>query len=224
MGFSRQEHRSRLPFPSPGDLPNPRIEPRSPALQADSSPSEPPGKPQICIPPKISHSAQRYWLRIPTGSVNPVRLSCLNTVWGLPGNHWLEVIISIWFFLLPRQLSLKRKRGLSGLSYLWIYEFSIHLVLFSPLKASDRQLIARERAVSKLHFEGIREYCFWITSFPWQLPNPVQQEAWRPHGPLKLSDGVWANARANQISPTLATSEHSLEMTASASKEVCKPE
>ena len=32
MGFSRQEYRSRLPFPSPGDLPNPGIEPRSPAL------------------------------------------------------------------------------------------------------------------------------------------------------------------------------------------------
>ena len=36
IGFSRQEYWSRLPFPSPGDLPNPGIEPRSPALQADS--------------------------------------------------------------------------------------------------------------------------------------------------------------------------------------------
>ena len=36
---------SGLPFPSPGDLPNPGIKPRFPALQADSSPSEPPGKP-----------------------------------------------------------------------------------------------------------------------------------------------------------------------------------
>ena len=35
MEFSRQEYWSRLPFPSPGDLPNPGIEPRSPALQAD---------------------------------------------------------------------------------------------------------------------------------------------------------------------------------------------
>ena len=47
MGFSRQEYWSGLPFPSPGDLPNPGIEPRSPALQADSLPSEPPGKPRI---------------------------------------------------------------------------------------------------------------------------------------------------------------------------------
>ena len=46
MGFSRQEYWSGLPFPSPGDLPNPGIKPRSPALQADSLPSEPPGKPR----------------------------------------------------------------------------------------------------------------------------------------------------------------------------------
>ena len=40
MGFSRQEYWSELPFPSPGDLPNPGIEPGSPALQADSLPTE----------------------------------------------------------------------------------------------------------------------------------------------------------------------------------------
>ena len=39
MGFSRQEYWSGLPFPSPGDLPDPRIEPRSPALQADAFPN-----------------------------------------------------------------------------------------------------------------------------------------------------------------------------------------
>ena len=45
MEFSRQEYWSGLPFPSLGDLPDPEIEPRSPALQADALPSEPPGKP-----------------------------------------------------------------------------------------------------------------------------------------------------------------------------------
>ena len=45
MGFPWQECCTGLPFPSPGDLPNPGIEPVSPALQADSLPSEPPGKP-----------------------------------------------------------------------------------------------------------------------------------------------------------------------------------
>ena len=45
MGFSRQECWSGLPFPSPGDLPDPGIEPGSPALWADALPSEPLGKP-----------------------------------------------------------------------------------------------------------------------------------------------------------------------------------
>ena len=44
MGFSRQEYWSRLPFPSPGDLPYPGIEPGSPTLEADALTSEPPGK------------------------------------------------------------------------------------------------------------------------------------------------------------------------------------
>ena len=45
MGFSRQEYWSGVPFPSPGDLPNPGIKPRSPAFQADAFTSELPGKP-----------------------------------------------------------------------------------------------------------------------------------------------------------------------------------
>ena len=44
MGFSEQEYWSGLPFPSPGDLPDPGIEPRFPALQADALTSELPGK------------------------------------------------------------------------------------------------------------------------------------------------------------------------------------
>ena len=48
MGLSRQAYWSGLPFPSPGDLPDPGMEPGSPALQADSLPSEPRGKP-LCV-------------------------------------------------------------------------------------------------------------------------------------------------------------------------------
>ena len=51
MGFSRQEYRSGLPFPSPEDLPDPGIEPGSPALQADALPSEPPGKHHVSSRP-----------------------------------------------------------------------------------------------------------------------------------------------------------------------------
>ena len=46
MGFSRQKYWSGLPFPPSGDLSNPGIEPRSPEVQADSLPAEPPGKPK----------------------------------------------------------------------------------------------------------------------------------------------------------------------------------
>ena len=54
MGFSRQEYWCGLLSPSPGDLPNPGIKPRSPAWQADSFPeSEPPGKPNF--KPYLSH-------------------------------------------------------------------------------------------------------------------------------------------------------------------------
>ena len=48
MGFSRQGYWTGLPFLSPGDLSNPGIEPRSLALQADTLPSEPAGKPTTC--------------------------------------------------------------------------------------------------------------------------------------------------------------------------------
>ena len=47
MGFSRQEYWNGLPFPSPGDLPDPGMEPGSLALEADALTSEPPGKPSL---------------------------------------------------------------------------------------------------------------------------------------------------------------------------------
>ena len=47
MGFSRQEYWSGLPFPFPGDLPDPEIEPGSSALEAGTLTSEPPGKPCV---------------------------------------------------------------------------------------------------------------------------------------------------------------------------------
>ena len=56
MGFSRQEYWSGLPFPAPGHLPNPGIESRSPALQADALTSEPPGKPTIIVTRKMPNN------------------------------------------------------------------------------------------------------------------------------------------------------------------------
>ena len=57
MGFSRQECWSGWPCPPPGDLPNPGIKPKSSALQADSFPSEPPGKPKT-----------KYYMKFTTGT------------------------------------------------------------------------------------------------------------------------------------------------------------
>ena len=78
MGFSRQEYWSGLPFPSPGDLPDPGMEPRSPALQADSLPFELPGIYMLVSP-------IRCWL--------PRERGCplLHWLWGLcsdPGTQW----------------------------------------------------------------------------------------------------------------------------------------
>ena len=56
MGFSRQEYWSGLPFPSPGDFPDPGIEPGSPALEADTLTSEPPGKESYDQPKHIFKS------------------------------------------------------------------------------------------------------------------------------------------------------------------------
>ena len=63
-----QEYWSRLPFPSPGVLPNPGIEPWSPALRADSLPSQPPGKPNCLL---FSN-----WLKYDLVSINTTRLIC----------------------------------------------------------------------------------------------------------------------------------------------------
>ena len=60
MGFSRQEYWSGLPFPSPGDLPDPGIEPRSSALQADTLTSEPRGKSKINKNMHLSWTVRRW--------------------------------------------------------------------------------------------------------------------------------------------------------------------
>ena len=58
MALHRQEYWSGLPFPSPGDLPDPAIKPGSPVLQADSLLSDPPEKPRICSESQYSTASQ----------------------------------------------------------------------------------------------------------------------------------------------------------------------
>ena len=89
MGFSRQEYRSGLPCPPLRDLHNPGTEPRSPILQADSLPSEPPGKPmntkvgspfllQGTFPTQESNWGLLHCRRILYQGVNNTRLSIQN--------------------------------------------------------------------------------------------------------------------------------------------------
>jgi len=87
MEFSRQEYWSRLPFPSPGNLPHPGIEPRSPELQADSLLSEPPGEPRETIykqqvknlPANVGNqvSIPESGRSPGEGNGNPLQYSCL---------------------------------------------------------------------------------------------------------------------------------------------------
>ena len=80
MGFSKQEYWSGLPFPSPGDLPDPGREPGSPAFQADALTSEPPGNPQLYRKAAVS--------KAPFGEGNgtPLQYSCLENPMG--GGVW----------------------------------------------------------------------------------------------------------------------------------------
>ena len=104
MEFSRPEYLSGWLFPSPGDLPNPGIKPRSPALQADSLPSEPPGKPtpDLRVPVKFvlkNHLAQEpgSWHSLPspgavTGSKEFTRFLGAVQQCCSPGGLWGLVI------------------------------------------------------------------------------------------------------------------------------------
>ena len=90
MGVSRQEYWGGFPFPSPGDLPDPGIEPRSPALEADALTSEPPGKQVVLVgkDPPANAGDIRDAGSIPgvgrspeEGQGNPLQYSCLRIPW-----------------------------------------------------------------------------------------------------------------------------------------------
>ena len=83
MGFFRQEYQSGLPCPSPGELPNPGTKARSPTLQADSLPSEPPGKPTSGVVWQESKEKQKR---------HPGVIQTYMYIYGLP--WWLNDIES----------------------------------------------------------------------------------------------------------------------------------
>ena len=87
MGFSRKEYWSRLPCPPPGNLPDPSTEPRSPALQADSLPSESPGKSYVHI--KLVHKCSQKFIY---NSYKPktIQISILRLVNELWHIYWMK--------------------------------------------------------------------------------------------------------------------------------------
>ena len=81
MEFSRQEYWGRLPFPSTGDLPNPGIEPGSPALEAESLPTESPRKPFTFTLREGRISCEELWKEYPGGGIKKWK----TLKWELPG-------------------------------------------------------------------------------------------------------------------------------------------
>ena len=135
MGFSRQEYWSGLPSPSPGDLPDPGIKPRSPTLWADSLPSEPPGKPNH-KPWCFIIKAQSLWL---VKTFSTIFLKCL--FFGLRNPTLSHVSLSLWpfqFHLDVHHLDTSVSRSSVVDSFL----FSSHIIYFhginSPYKLINR--------------------------------------------------------------------------------------
>ena len=103
MGFSRQEYWSGLPFLSAGDLPDPGIEPRSSALQADALTSEPPGKPIEILKPVTAFITPGAWWFPATCKGSPSLSWDLHSV----GNqiHPLWVCRKLCWQFLPKSFS-----------------------------------------------------------------------------------------------------------------------
>ena len=116
MGFPWQEYWSGFPFPPAGDLPNAGTEPRSPTLQADSLPSEPPGKPNI-------HLSPPFW----TSQILPKAAAIFFWIYDF------QIIFQAYWNQLNNMYILIYKRNQSAVIFDWlflewylIYEFITH--------------------------------------------------------------------------------------------------
>ena len=109
MEVSRQVYWSGLPCPSPGDLPDPGIKPGSPARQADSLPSEPPGK-MVLNPFYPSIRIADLWgsLIVPTRVTRPACLVPVNNGMGDVARKWktgrISELLHLWLSPLPGML------------------------------------------------------------------------------------------------------------------------
>ena len=144
MGFSRQEYWSGLPCPPPGDLPNPGIKPRSPRLQADSLPSEPPGKPKNTGVGNLSLLQGNF----PTQESNWGLLHCRRILYHMSCQVSLIVsFYSLFFnFLFCSVLFLCSVSGYFCVFCVWLFFIDImcekmwrHILRFCLIVSSSRQ-------------------------------------------------------------------------------------
>ena len=116
MGFSRQEYWSGLPFPSPGDLPDPGTEPGSPTLEADALTSEPPGNRNILLS-RIHFKMLNTWpTDLELGHMTLRKLES-NT------SYWMKVFLAATSFNLIKSMQWPRSNSQ------WDYWHTIHVAL-----------------------------------------------------------------------------------------------
>ena len=135
MEFSRQENWNGLPFPSPGDLPNPGIEPGSPPLQADALPSELPGKSSFYHPFTNIYYISTVHQALGSGLGLPGRTRGHSELHHV-GCHWLGSSLSFvasFSFTMPLMLIQNKQKSTGGepelrnayLEYCWGWSWSI---------------------------------------------------------------------------------------------------
>ena len=151
MGFSRQECWSGLPFPSPGDLPDPRIEPMSPALAGRFFTTEPPGKPHI------GFSTVQFSLSVMSDSLQPhesqhTRPPCPSPTPGVhsdscPLSRWCHPAISssvVPFSSCPQSLPASRSFPMSEL-FAWVCQSTGVSALASFLPKKSQGYLLQDR-------------------------------------------------------------------------------
>ena len=154
MRFSRQQYQSGLPSPSPGDLPDPRIAPRSPTLQADALPSESPGK-------------TRY-TQSPGSPENPLDLESVWEGWG-DENQGLS-----WIQSNPKQYSVSLVPNTQSLPPQPMAESGETLGSRLPRTVAGTQdAVSDSRSPTNKQVNGCRWWCL-THSLMWHLsPGPL---------------------------------------------------
>ena len=141
MEFSRQEYWSGLPFPSPGELPDPGIKPRSPALQADALPSE--------LPEYIKQNARldeaQAGIKIAGRNINNVRYANDTTLMAESKEE-------------PKSLSMKVKEENEKVGLKPNIQ-KTKITASSPI--TSWQINGETMEVERLYFGGLQNHCRW---------------------------------------------------------------